>query len=241
MNEKCKVTVNTVFKLKKDRNDKINLCIEGKNTTDIHEILNQLIKKHEDLASSLKDIDFVPEGVESVTYSFTEIVIMNTFVRTPEWLALKKCVLNPQKNDNKCFQYSVILALYHEQIGKNYYTVSKIKLFVNNFDWKSINFPAQEQDYKTFEMNNKSIALNILCNPFYTEKISYASKSKFNKTREKQVILLIINDGQKQHHVAVKNLNSLLKIKGKCSEHYCLNCLKPFRTKSRLEKHQMKC
>ena len=131
--------------------------------------------------------------------------------------------------------------MYHEQIGKNYYTVSKIKLFVNNFDWKSINFPAQEQDYKTFEMNNKSIALNILCNPFYTEKISYASKSKFNKTREKQVILLIINDGQKQHHVAVKNLNSLLKIKGKCSEHYCLNCLKPFRTKSRLEKHQMKC
>ena len=52
-----------------------------------------------------------------------------------------------------------------------------------------------------------------------------------------QRILLIITDGQKQHYVCVKNLNSLLKLLNHCSEHYCLNCLKPFRTKSRLEKH----
>ena len=52
-------------------------------------------------------------------------------------------------------------------------------------------------------------------------KISHLYKSEFNKTREKQSILLILTDDKfnfplKQHFVAVKNLNSLLKIKCKC-------------------------
>ena len=50
-------------------------------------------------------------------------------------------------------------------------------------------FPPKEQDYKTFEMNNKSISLNILYNPHNTEEISHAYTSKFNKTRERQLIL----------------------------------------------------
>ena len=33
---------------------------------------------------------------------------------------------------------------------------------MNNLNWEHFNFPPEEQDYKTFEMNNKSIALNIL-------------------------------------------------------------------------------
>ena len=36
-----------------------------------------------------------------------------------------------------------------------------IKPFINNLNWKNINFLPQEQDYKTFEMNNKSIVLNV--------------------------------------------------------------------------------
>ena len=131
------------------------------------------------------------------------------------------------------------LALYPEQTGKNYYRISKIKHYINNFNWNNISFPPQEKNYKTFEMNNKSVALNILYNSCNTEKIIHAFKFKFNKTREKQATLLIITDGQKQHYAAVKKLNSLLKMKGRCSEHYFLNCLKPFRTKSRLEKHQV--
>ena len=42
-------------------------------------------------------------------------------------------------------------------------------------------------------MNNKSVALNILCTENQGE-VSHYYKSEFNKTREKQVILLIITD-----------------------------------------------
>ena len=58
----------------------------------------------------------------------------STFVKTPKWLTLKRSVLNPSNNDNKCFQYSIILFLHHEQIGKNYCRISKIKPFINNLN-----------------------------------------------------------------------------------------------------------
>ena len=81
--------------------------------------------------------------------------------------------------------------------------------------------------------------MNILCIPHNTEKISHVYNSGFNRTREKQVILLIITDGQKQHYTAVKNLNSLSRTGNGCSEKYCLNCFKSFRTKLNLELHQI--
>ena len=70
------------------------------------------------------------------------------------------------------------------------------------------------------------------------QKISHLYKSKYNKTRENKVIVLIISDNENQHYVAVKNLNSLLKDKSKCSEHFCINCIKKFRTKPKLKKHK---
>ena len=92
--------------------------------------------------------------------------------------------------------------LYHEQIGRNYFRISEIKPFINNFNYNNINFLPQEQDYKTFEMNNKSIALSVLVTN--KEKISQYYKSEFNKIREKKVILLIITDNQKQQYIFVK-------------------------------------
>ena len=61
--------------------------------------------------------------------------------------------------------------------------MSKVKPFINNPDWENINFPPEEQDYKIFEMNDTSIALNIL--QVKEQKISHYYKSELNKTREK--------------------------------------------------------
>ena len=82
ISEDCKVkfSVNVVFRSTKDFNYERTLCIKSKNTTDIDEIFDNLIKKHEDSSKSLKNIDLVPEGIESLIYSFTDIIRMNTFV-----------------------------------------------------------------------------------------------------------------------------------------------------------------
>ena len=45
-----------------------------------------------------------------------------------------------------------------------------------------------------FELNNKSIAVNVLYLPCNTESIKHSYKSKYNKEWENQVILLKITD-----------------------------------------------
>ena len=72
-------------------------------------------------------------------------------------------------------------------------------------------FHHTQKDWKKFEQNNKTIALNILFVPRNAEKIKLAYKSKHNFKRENQVILSMIPDGKKCHYLTVKSFkeNSL--------------------------------
>ena len=73
-----------------------------------------------------------------------------------------------------------------------------MKPFINQYNWKEIDFPAQpSKDWKKFESNYKSIALNVLYIPYNIEKIRLAYKSKHNFKPNNQVILLMITDGKR--------------------------------------------
>ena len=66
-------------------------------------------------------------------------------------------------------------------------------------------------DWKTFEKNNRAIALNIL----YTKEkeIHPAYISKHNSTHKKQIILLMVPNKEKEvwHYLAVTKLSTLLR------------------------------
>ena len=89
---KINLIVNAVFKSTRNFNDKRTMQIKNKDTTDTDEIFDELIKKHHGLTESLKIIDLIPEGIESIDYNFTEIIISNTFIESPGWTK------NPQSN-----------------------------------------------------------------------------------------------------------------------------------------------
>ena len=88
-----------------------------------------------------------------------------------------------------------------------------------------------------------TIALNILYVKHNTKKISVVYRSKHNNKRKKQVILLMIGDGEKYHYLAVTNLSGLLQ--GNSSNHrgdfYCLNCFNSYTTKNKLKEHEEIC
>ena len=178
-NYEVELNVNLVFRSEINPNNECNIFIKTK-SANIDEVFGQLIKKHQDL----KNINFSLKGLESITYSFTKFIVKNIFIESPDWIKNKKCTINEQNQDNKCFQYSII-SLYHKEIKNKPERISKIKLFINNLNWENINFPPEEQNYRTFDMNNKSVALNIL--QVNEQKISHLYKSEFNKTKEKQV------------------------------------------------------
>ena len=57
--------------------------------------------------------------------------------------------------------------------------MSKIKPFIDQYNWNDINFPSTSKDWKKFKLNNE-IALNIFYVPHNTKKIHIVYKSKYN-------------------------------------------------------------
>ena len=92
----------------------------------------------------------------------------------------------------KCFQYAITVALNYKAIKKDPKRISKIKPFINKYNRKEINYSSEKDDWKTFEKNNVTIALNVLY--VKKEKIYLAYDSKHNSNRGKQVILLMISN-----------------------------------------------
>ena len=186
--------------------------------------------------------EFVRDSNDLLYYHLQKIRLkrVGSYIVSPEWLKNKKATINPENNDDNCFQYALTVALNDQNIGKNPQRISKIKPFINQYNWKEIDFPSHPKDLKKFEQNIKTIALNILFVPYITKKIRLAHKSKHNFKRENQVILLMITDGKKWHYLAVKSVSALLR--GITSNHngdfYCLNCFHSHSTKNELKKHE---
>ena len=192
----------------------------------------------------MKGSDFAFDGVNYLYYNFNKISIKRggSYIDSPKWLKDKKSTVNQKNNDNKCFQYAITLALNIDKINDYPERIFKIKPFIEKYNWKDIDFPSTGEDWKKFELNNE-VALNILYVPHGTKKIEIAYKSKQNLTREKQVILLMISNGENWHYLIVKNLSRLLR--GITSNHngdfYCLNCFHSYRTKNKLDAHKKVC
>ena len=106
-------------------------------------------------------------------------------------------------------------------------------------------FTAGSKDNKTFERNNKDIALNILSVPLYKKEVNIIYRSYHNRTREKQVILLMITrkNSDEWHYLAVKSLKRLCReiASNHDGDFYCLNCLHSFRTDNALKEHEKLC
>ena len=210
------------------------------------ELFESLLQNHQtNLEKSLRGTEFVLDSIDLLYYHLQKVGLKRSgsYVDSPEWLKNKKATINPQNNDGNCFQYTLTVALNHQNIGNNPKGISKIKPFIDHYNWKEVDFPSHSKDWKKFEQNNKTIAPNILFVPHNTKPIRHAHKSKDNFMCENQVILLMITDSIKWYHLAVKSLSALLR--GIISNHngyfYCLNFFHSYSTKEKLEKHEKVC
>ena len=185
------------------------------NGDDTDEVIKKLFesflqKYEENLQNKMKGWGFEFDGVNFLYYDFNKISLNRggSYIDSPKWLKDKKSTINPKNNDDRCFQYAVTLALNLDKIKKDPQRISKIKPFIDQYNWKDIDFPPTNKGWRKFELNNE-IALNILYVPHNTRKIQVAYQSKNNLTCDKQVILLIITDAEKWHYLTVKNLKKI--------------------------------
>ena len=159
----------------------------------------------------MKESDFIFESVDLLYYELHKISLNRggSYIDSPKWLKNKAATINSKNKDNEWFKYPSKIALNHEKIGKDPQRISKLKTFINNYNWKGTEFPSHSKDLKKFEQNSKTIALNILYVPYNTKQIIPEFISKYNHKRDNQVILLMITDNKNWHYLAVKSIPRL--------------------------------
>ena len=187
--------------------------VEIMNGTDTSDAINGLIdsfmkRYQEGLETKMKGSSYIFERIDLLDYNLHKISLNrgSSYIESLEWLKKKGVTINPKNTkNNNGFQYAITAALNYQNINCHPERISKLEAFINNYNWKDIEYPSHSKDWKKFQQNNKTLALNILYVPYNTIEIKQAYISKYNNERDSQVNLLKITDGATNwHYLAIK-------------------------------------
>ena len=117
----------------------------------------------------MKGSEFIFDYVHLLYYKCQKINpnYGGSYIDSPDCIRNKKATITFfNKKDDKCFQNAVRVALNHEWIEKDLQRTTKIKSFINKYNWEGITFISEKDYWKKFEKNNVTISLNA----WYTKK-----------------------------------------------------------------------
>ena len=227
------------------------------------ELYNSLLHRYpETLENKMEDSSFVFDYINFLNIKFHEVDLIRgaSYIKEDKWISNKKATIDPKNDkgeDNYCFMYAVTVALNHNEIGAPPERINKILPYIQKYNWNRINFPSQRKDSERLEKDNTDIALSILSVPHNKKTIKLRYKSKYNRTRLNQVVLLMITDGVKWHYLALKSiltsdgcirptqsisiLFNKITSSNTTNDYYCLNCFQSYSTENKLKVHELIC
>ena len=129
------------------------------NETDeiIKELFDSLLQRYQEgLRELMKGSQFVFDSVDLLYYKCHQVSLNRdgSYIDSPKWLKNKKATINPKNNNDKCFQYALTFPLMYQSIKKVLQRISKIKPFIDQYNWKEISFPSHKKDWNEFEKKN---------------------------------------------------------------------------------------
>ena len=119
------------------KSDNFEIMI-GADTNEIKNLFNSILKRYQkELEVSMRESDFIFDYVESLNYIFHKVDIKTSgsYIETPNWVKNKGATINPHNKYDKCFQYAITIALNYDEIKNHHQRVSKVKPFINQYDW----------------------------------------------------------------------------------------------------------
>ena len=137
----------------------------------------------------------------------------SSYIATPAALVGDNFLLNIRNNDNKCFAYSVLGAMFPEKEHKQRQNKYKPSLHKLNLD--NIELPMSLTDVPKFEKQN-IIGINVF--GFEKNKILplYLSKLKTQKI----IPLLLLTDGLTSHYCSITNFHAFMARQFSGKEHH---------------------
>ena len=164
-----------------------------------------------------------------------------SYIDLPEALKNKHAIINMKNQDEECFKWCVLRALYPkdnhpERIDKD------LKSKQDTLNMKGIRYPVNFRDIDRFESQNPEISITIL--GYNKDERVYPLKISRYTGCEHNITLLLIKNEEKSHYCLVKNLSALLQSQinnHKGIRNICLNCFNGFNTPDSLNKHKEYC
>ena len=231
----------------------LKLVLEG---TDISELYNEMADEIEEEIQKV-------ENSEGSGYTFVKVIKLvlhttkweplygSSYIPLDPYLANKKAIINMKNEDDKCFMWCVLRALYPKD--KNAERIDKdLKSKQDIINMKGIHYPVSLNGIKRFEDLNPNISISVLGynkeeGGVYPLEISEYTGCDYD------IVLLLLKEAvngengeikEKTHYTLVKNTSALIasqKNNHKGKRHACLNCFNSFNTLESLNKHKEYC
>ena len=214
--------------------------------TDENEIYDEMAEEIEEEIQKVQDA----EGSGWQFLNVIKLVLHTTrwdpinagsYIELPEVLKNKHAIINMKNQDEECFKWCVLRALYPKD--KNAERIDKdLKSKQDSINMKGIRYPVNFRDIDRFESQNPEISITIL--GYNKDERVYPLKISRYTGCEHDITLLLIKDGEKSHYCLVKNLSALLQSQinnHKGIHNICLNCFNGFNTPDSLNKHKEYC
>ena len=231
----------------------LKLVLEG---TDISELYNGMADEIEEEIQKV-------ENAEGSGYTFVKVIKLvlhvtkwqplygSSYMPLDPYLANKKAIINMKNEDDKCFMWCVLRALYPKD--KNSERIDKdLKSKQDIINMKGICYPVSLNGIKRFEELNPNISISVLG---YNKEEGGVLPLQISKHTgcEYDIVLLLLKEAvtgengeikEKTHYTLVKNKSALItsqKNNHKGKRHVCLNCFNSFNILESLNKHKEYC
>ena len=87
----------------------------------------------------MKGSEFAFNYVQLLYYKCHEINLNRdgSYIDSRDWIKIKKTTINSiNEANNKWFQYAITVALNYEEIQKDPQRITKVKSFINKYNWE---------------------------------------------------------------------------------------------------------
>ena len=230
----------------------LKLVLEG---TDESDLYNEMVEEIEE------EIQKVQEA-EGSGWQFLKVIKLvlhttrweplygSSYIKLDPYLANKKAIINMKNEDDKCFMWSVLRALYPKD--KNAERIdNELKSKQNIINMKGICYPVSLQAVDRFEHLNPNISISIL--GYNKENLVHPIRISKYTGCEHDITLLLLKEAikkengeieEKTHYTLIKNISALIASQinnHKGTRHICLNCFNSFKTPKALETHKNYC
>ena len=219
----------------------LKLVLEG---TDISELYDEMANEIEEEIQKVEDAEgsgwmFI-EVISLVLHTTRwEPIYGSSYIPLDPYIANKKAIINMKNEDDKCFMWCVLRALYPkndhpERIDKD------LKSKQDIINMKGICYPVSLKAIDHFEDLNPNISISVL--GYNKEDRVFPLRISKYTGCDYDIVLLLLKEAEKgengeikekTHYTLVKNKSALISSQINSHEHkryLCLNCFNSFNT-----------